>query len=58
VSPGTADILVARGVSTATLFLALDLLDKHRHAFPRSRRLLAAANSALADKKSSATDPH
>lgn len=53
----TADILSARGVPSTTLFPALDLLGTQLNEFPRSRRLLAAAQSALADKKSSATDP-
>ena len=56
-SPQTADILTARGVPAATLFPALDLLGRQTHDFPRSRRLLAAATSALADRKCSATDP-
>jgi hypothetical protein len=57
VSPRTADILTARGVPPATLFPALHVLGTQRHDFPRSRRLLAAAKSALADRMCSATDP-
>jgi hypothetical protein len=53
----TADLLTARGASAATLFPTLDLLGKPRSECPRCRRLLLAAESALADKKSSATDP-
>lgn len=53
----TADILAARGVPAATLFPTLDLLGKQLHDFPRCRRLLLAAGSALADKQNSATDP-
>ncbi|WIM87118.1 cobalamin-dependent protein [Candidatus Mycobacterium wuenschmannii] len=53
----TADILTARGVPAATLFPTLDLVGKQLIEFPRSQRLLAAAHTALADKKSSATDP-
>jgi hypothetical protein len=58
VSPWTADILTARGVPTAALFPALDLLGTHRHAYPRSRRLLAAAHSALADRVLQVTGLH
>lgn len=54
----TADILAARGVPAAPLFSALELLGTQLHEFPRSRRLLSAALTALADKKGSATDPH
>jgi hypothetical protein len=50
-------ILATRGASAATMFSTLDLLGKHSHAVPRWRRLLLAAESALADKKNSATDP-
>jgi methylmalonyl-CoA mutase cobalamin-binding subunit len=53
----TADILAARGVPAATLFPTLQLVGKQLHDFPRSQRLLRAAMTALADKKSSATDP-
>jgi methanogenic corrinoid protein MtbC1 len=54
----TADILNARGVPAETLFPTLDLLGTQLHDFPRCKRLLNAAVTALADKKSSATDPH
>jgi hypothetical protein len=54
----TADILAARGVPAATLFPTLDLLGKQPHEIPRCRRLLLAAESTLADKQSSATDPN
>ncbi len=53
----TADILAARGVPAATLFPTLDLMGKQLYEFPRCQRLLLAAQAALADKKSSATDP-
>ena len=53
----TADILVARGVPAATLFPALELLGKQLHEFPRSQRLIDAANSALAGEKTPAADP-
>jgi hypothetical protein len=32
-------------------------MGKQLHEFPRCRRLLLAAQAALADKKNSATDP-
>ena len=53
----TADVLAARGVPAATLFPTLDLMGKQLYEFPRCRRLLLAAQAALADKKNSATDP-
>jgi hypothetical protein len=53
----TADIRAARGVPSATLFPAPELLGTKLHDFPRRQRLLAAAKSTLADKKGSATDP-
>ena len=53
----TADILIARGVPAATLSPALEILATQLHEFPRSQRLLAAAQSALADATSPATDP-
>jgi methanogenic corrinoid protein MtbC1 len=53
----TADILAARGVPATTLFPTLDVLGNQLFEFPRSQRLLRAAHTALADKKSSATDP-
>jgi methanogenic corrinoid protein MtbC1 len=53
----TADILAARDVPAATLFSTLDSLGKQLLEFPRSQRLLGAAVTALADEKSSATDP-
>ncbi|WP_102417306.1 B12-binding domain-containing protein [Mycobacterium sp. 4858] len=43
----TADILAARGVPAASLHPALDLLTAQLKEFPRSQRLLAAANHAL-----------
>lgn len=45
------------GAPSRTLFPALEFLGTHLHDFPRSRQLLAAAQSTLAGKKSSATDP-
>nr|WP_232065126.1 cobalamin-dependent protein [Mycobacterium cookii] len=53
----TAGILAARGVPAATLFPALELLGKQLLEFPRSKRLLDAAKSALAGEKRPATDP-
>lgn len=44
----TADILLARGVPAASLRPALDLLTAQLNEFPRSQRLLRAANDALA----------
>jgi hypothetical protein len=44
-------------VPAATLFPTLHLMGKQLHELPRCRRLLLAAEAALADKKSSATDP-
>lgn len=43
----TADILTARGVPAASLRPALDLLAVQLNEFPRSLRLLRAANDAL-----------
>ncbi|OBH82963.1 cobalamin B12-binding domain-containing protein [Mycobacterium scrofulaceum] len=43
----TADILTARGVPAASLHPALDLLTVQLKEFPRSQRLLTAANDAL-----------
>jgi hypothetical protein len=54
----TRDIVAARGVPATTLFPTLDLVGKQLHDIPRCRRLPLAAGSALADEKSSATDPH
>jgi hypothetical protein len=53
----TDDIVAARGVPATTLFPTLDLVGKHLHEVPCCRRLPLAAGSALADEKSSATDP-
>ncbi len=44
----TADILEARGVPAASLCPAMDLLAEQLTDFPRSQRLLRAANAALA----------
>ena len=43
----TAEILEARGVPCASLRPALDLLAEQLKDFPRSQRLLRAANTAL-----------
>lgn len=43
----TAEILVARGVPAASLHPTLDLLTVQLNEFPRSQRLLRAANDAL-----------
>jgi methanogenic corrinoid protein MtbC1 len=53
----TADILTARGVPAASLFPTLDLLGTQLQEFPRSQRLLRAAQTALAAANSAATDP-
>ncbi len=54
----TADILTARGVPAATLVPTLELLGTQLQEFPRSKRLLGAAQTALAAANSPATDPH
>jgi hypothetical protein len=46
----TAEILEARGVPAASLRPALDLLGGQLKDFPRSLRLLSAAQSALTDQ--------
>jgi methanogenic corrinoid protein MtbC1 len=51
----TADILEARDVPAASLRPALDLLSEQLTDFPRSQRLLRAANAALLARPS--TDP-
>jgi hypothetical protein len=53
----TADILIARGVPASTLSPELEILATQLHEFPRSQRLPNAAQSALADATSPATDP-
>jgi methanogenic corrinoid protein MtbC1 len=54
----TAQILTARGVPAKALCPALDLLITQLHEFPRSQRLLHAAQSALAAVNGPATDPN
>jgi methanogenic corrinoid protein MtbC1 len=53
----TADILIARGVPADSLFPALEHLGTQLLEFPRSQRLLRAAETALAAANSPATDP-
>ena len=53
----TAEILEARGVPSASLRPALDLLAEQLKDFPRSQRLLRAAHTALTDDKHPSADP-
>ena len=53
----TADILEARGVPAASLNPGLDLLSAELNDFPRSQRLLHAAENALAARLRPSTDP-
>jgi len=52
----TAEILEARGVPAASLRPALDLLAEQLKDFPRSVRLLNAAQAARADETQPTTD--
>jgi len=45
----TADVLNARGVPTASLYPALELLAGQLRDFPRTQRVLNAARTALTD---------
>lgn len=53
----TADVLAARGVPASSLQLTLDLLGTQLMDFPRSRRMLHAAQTALAEETQPTADP-